>query len=146
METLQDRLDVQDTLTRMSWLLDHRDWAALTAVFAPEVRLDYSQPFGGQPETLTRERLVAQWQEQIGHLDATHHVTTGVLVELDGDRALATANVLATLRRAGTLGSPLWSNGGEYEAELVRAGRSWQITALTARLAWQDGNASVMQQ
>ena len=142
---LADRLAVQDAVTRMSWLLDRRDWDALREVFAEELVLDYTQPFGGEPETLSGAELVERWRAQVGHLDSTQHVTTGVLVELDGDSARATANVLAHLRREGTLGSPVWHNGGHYDVRLRRSGTGWRITALTASVSWAEGNSAVLQ-
>ncbi|WP_432543691.1 nuclear transport factor 2 family protein [Kineococcus sp. SYSU DK002] len=145
LQLLTDRLAVQDTVTRMSWLLDRRDWTALTGLFAEEVLLDYTQPFGGEPETLTGAELVQRWRTQVGHLDSTQHVTTGILVDLDGDRARVTANVLAHLRREGTLGSPVWHNGGHYDVRLRRAADGWRIHALRAEVSWAEGNSAVLQ-
>ena len=142
---LGDRLEVQDTVTRMSWLLDRREWDALREVFADQVLLDYTQPFGGEPETLTSAELVERWRTQVGHLDSTQHVTSGILVDVDGDHARVTANVLAHLRREGTLGSPVWHNGGHYDLRLQRSGGGWRITALTAEVSWAEGNSAVLQ-
>jgi SnoaL-like domain len=145
LQELRERLAVQDTVTRMSWLLDRREWDALQEVFADELVLDYTQPFGGEPETLTSAELVERWRAQVGHLDSTQHVTTGVLVEVTGDRARATANVTAHLRREGTLGSALWHNGGHYDVRLQRTSGRWRITALTAAISWGEGNSAVLQ-
>ena len=143
-QRIADRLAVQDAVTTMSWLLDRRDWDALAGLFTEEVLLDYTQPFGREPETLTGADLVQRWREQVGHLDSTQHVTTGILVELDGDQARATANVLAHLRREGTLGSSVWHNGGHYDLRLQRTPAGWRIEALTANVSWAEGNSAVL--
>jgi hypothetical protein len=140
-----DRLDVQDTLTRMSWFLDRRDWDSLAGVFGDRVLVDYTQPFGGKAENLSGDQLSQRWREQVGRLDATHHVVTGMLVELDGDRARVTANVLASLRREGTLGASLWQNGGIYDVGMTRHPAGWRIVSLTAQILWGNGNAGILQ-
>lgn len=144
-DQLSDRLEVQDLLTRMSWYLDHREWSALEAVFAAEVVVDYTQPFGGEVEHHAPESLVGRWREQVGHLDATQHVASGVLVHLDGDRAEVTANASAVLRLDRAGGPVLWRNGGTTRARMSRTADGWRIAALTLRFAWTDGDPSILQ-
>ena len=68
--------------------------------------MDYTELFGGEPATM-REDLVEQWRTQLGRLDATQHVVTGVQTSPTKDGAVqATANVVGTHVRAAVTHSP----------------------------------------
>ncbi|TWJ20718.1 nuclear transport factor 2 family protein [Micromonospora endolithica] len=78
--------------------------------------------------------------------DGAQHVVTGVIADVTGDTATATANVLAWLRRDNVPGGRLWHNGGAYEFELRRVGGRWRISRLVARATWIEGNIGVFAQ
>jgi len=50
---------------------DLRDWPRLERLLAPQVELDYTSLFGGQPAALERAALLAQWQALLPGFDAT---------------------------------------------------------------------------
>lgn len=37
-------------------------------------------------------------------------------------------------------GSPLWTLGGSYRFDLVRAGSGWKIAGLVTTVVWADGD------
>ncbi|MCW3820807.1 nuclear transport factor 2 family protein [Micromonospora sp. DR5-3] len=117
---LIDQFAIQRVITEYAWFVDRRDWAALVATFADTVVVDYTAMNGGEPETLSGHEQVDRWQRELGALDSTQHVVTGVIADVRGDTATATANVLAWLRRDNVPGGRLWHNGGTYEFELHR--------------------------
>ncbi|WP_040778674.1 nuclear transport factor 2 family protein [Nocardia pneumoniae] len=139
-----DRLDVIDTCTRMAWHADHREWDQLAAVFADQVRLDYTSLTGGEPVTLTPAQIVAAWQDTLGGLEATQHLLGNHLVTVDGDRAVCTASFQATHRRSEALGASLWTLGGTYRFDLVRIGVDWRISGVVMTAMWGDGNRGLL--
>jgi len=140
-----DRAAVQDTLVRMAWYVDRRNWKGLAdEVFADMIRVDYTAMWDGEAEVLPGREQAGRWEKELAHLDATQHVITGVLVSLDGDAATATANVQAHLVRRDAAGGPLWSNGGTYTTHLRRGDHGWRITALIVEPLWDSGNAGVL--
>ena len=52
---LADRLDVSDVVSRYAFAVDHRDWPAFDAVFAPEVHLEVA-PRGAREGRCSRAR------------------------------------------------------------------------------------------
>lgn len=52
--------------------------------------------------------------------------------------------LVAVHRRAAAAGGPLWTVGGACEFRLERAGGRWAIRGLTLRVAWVEGNQSVV--
>ncbi|WP_280447570.1 nuclear transport factor 2 family protein [Nocardia cyriacigeorgica] len=139
-----DRLDVVDTCTRMAWHADHREWDALATVFADAVRLDYTSLNGGEPVTVTPAQIVAAWRETLGGFDATQHLLGNHLVTVDGDRAVCTASFQATHRKSDAVGACLWTLGGTYRFDLVRAGGAWQISGVVMTATWGDGNRALL--
>ncbi|MBV8932870.1 MAG: nuclear transport factor 2 family protein [Kutzneria sp.] len=144
MSDVGDRLEVIETCTRMAWHADQREWDLLRGVFADTVRLDYTSLNGGEPATLTAEQVVSAWSGLLGAFDATQHLVTNHLVTIDGDSAVCTASFQATHRLANPFGSPLWTLGGTYRVDLVRAETGWRISGVVMTATWADGNKDLM--
>jgi len=147
--TLGDREAITDTVVRMGWFLDRRDWAGLRDLFTERVYTDYTDLWGGEPREGTVDQLLSttaqgSWRRTMDGLEATQHLITNVLVDVTGDEARATANVLGVHRLANPHGSPLWTLGGTYEFGLTRTAAGWRINAITNRISWVDGNQQVL--
>jgi hypothetical protein len=148
-QELADRAAITDTVTRMGWCLDRRDWDSLKALFTKQVYTDYTALWGGEPQEATVDELLAtdkqgSWRRTMDGLEATQHLITNILVDLDGDEARATANVVGVHRLVNPHGSPLWTVGGTYDLRLVRTGDGWRIRAITQGLTWVEGNQQVL--
>lgn len=141
---MDDRQALTDTVLRYGRCIDDRDWDGLAALLSERVDLDFTSLWGGQPETLSGAQLAERWRSMREALDATQHVIAGILPTVDGDAATVVSNLVAVHRRAAAAGSPLWTVGGAYEFRLERAGGRWAIRGLTLRVAWVDGNQSVV--
>lgn len=146
---LADRAAVADTVTRMTWYLDRRDWAGLTGLFTEQVYTDYTSLWGGSPQEATVQELLStdrqgSWRRTMDGLEATQHQLTNVLVDLDGDEARATANVVGVHRLTNPHGAPLWTVGGTYDFRVVRTGDGWRIRAITMTITWAEGNQHVL--
>jgi 3-phenylpropionate/cinnamic acid dioxygenase small subunit len=142
--TTNDRDEIVDATTRMAWFADRRDWDALLTVFADEVDLDYTSLTGGEPARLKAADVVAGWRAGLGGLDATQHLVSNHLVEVDGDRAVVTAQFQAVHVLANPHGDPTWTLGGHYRFGLVRADGGWRIDAVTMTTTWATGNQHIM--
>jgi hypothetical protein len=148
-QELVDRAAVTDLVTRMGWCLDRRDWDGLKALFTERVYTDYTALWGGTPQEATVDELLAtdkqgSWRRTMDGLDATQHLITSILVDLDGDEARATANVVGVHRLVNAHGSPLWTVGGTYDFRLARTDHGWRIRAITQGITWVDGNQQVL--
>lgn len=146
---LSDRAAITDAVVRMGWLLDRRDWAGLRELFTDVVYTDYTALWGGRPQEGTVDALLStsaqgSWRRTMDGLEATQHLITNVLVDVDGDDARATANVLGVHRLPNPHGSPLWTVGGTYDLRLVRTAAGWRIRAITQGLSWVDGNQQIL--
>jgi hypothetical protein len=146
---LADRQTITDTVVRMGWFLDRRDWDGLRDLFTERVYTDYTALWGGEPQEAGVDQLLStaaqgSWRRTMDGLEATQHLITNVLVDLAGDEARARANVLAVHRLPNPHGSPLWTVGGTYDFRLVRTAAGWRIRAITHDLTWVEGNQQIL--
>jgi SnoaL-like domain len=142
--TREEWAAIEETIIRMGWLIDRREWHELLGLFTDRVKIDYTSLFGGEPETITAEDLVSRWRTILDTLAATQHLIAGVLIDLRGDEAEATANVIGTHVLPNASGGPTWTVGGTYWFTLVRHNGCWRISTLTLDVAWVDGNQHIL--
>ncbi|MBA2310128.1 MAG: nuclear transport factor 2 family protein [Pseudonocardiales bacterium] len=140
----RDWLEIVQVTTRMAWLTDHRDWEGLVEVFADHVDLDYTSLAGGEPARLAAADVVAGWLSGLEGLDATQHLVSNHLVEVRGDRAVATAQFQAVHVLTNPHGDPIWTLGGRYRFGLAQGEVGWRIDAITMTATWATGNQQIM--
>ncbi|RFU87943.1 nuclear transport factor 2 family protein [Streptomyces triticagri] len=144
--TVAAKYAIAETCTRMAVHADRREWQQLRALFADKVVLDYTSLAGGEPVRLAPQEIVDAWTGTLGGYDATQHLVANHLVVIDGDRAVCTASFQATHRLAAAHGGSLWTLGGDYRWELVRAGDRWLIDTVVMTATWGDGNQALPSQ
>jgi SnoaL-like protein len=77
-------------------------------------------------------------------LEATQYQLSSILVDVDGDEARASANVVGVHSLTNSHGAPLWTVGGAYDFRLVRTGDGWRIRAITMTVTGAQGNQHVL--
>lgn len=128
------------TLYRYATGIDTRDWALYRSIFDDEVEIDMSS-FNRIPgRRLAADTWVEQVTELMCGLDATQHVMTNPIVEVDGDEAVCTMYVQAEHM----LGEQWYTLGGYYTDRLRRHGRGWLITAVRLTVQWRRGTPAVL--
>jgi len=140
--------DPAAVLTRLLHAVDALHWARVRDCVADQLELDYTELFGGEPQLVTGDQLVASWQSLLPGFDATHHMTGPVLTEAangggaDGDLTLR-AQVRGLHQLAGAEGGDLWDVYGQYEVRLTKADGGWRISRLVLHLIHQAGNTGL---
>ncbi|KAH9894537.1 hypothetical protein F4778DRAFT_279057 [Xylariomycetidae sp. FL2044] len=133
---LLDKTNIHDTVTRLTLSFDTKDYAALSrSVYAPDVTIDYTSMFGGQPIQTTSEQWAESLEPMMAPYDSTQHVVTGLLIELPQpakgasrpNQCTVIANVMGHLVRRSARGGPMmhkWKRGGMNLSSSV--GRAWR--------------------
>ncbi len=123
---LQDRLEIEDLLTRYCAAIDTGDFDLLDEVFTADATIDYTRSGGIRDEYPT----VKTWLEKaLAPFRVVQHLVTNVRVELDGDRARSVCyflNPMGLPREDG--GVNTFFCGGIYRDQLLRTERGWRIT------------------
>jgi hypothetical protein len=143
---IEDHLEITELVNHLVLLLDSRDWAGLQDVFADTVYNDRTSLTGGSPETLPKAEFIGGWQYLMTGLDTLHHLVTGHVVAIDGDKATCTANMQGThiLANPGGEGDT-WTVGGRHEYQATRTADGWRISGIIFTIQWATGNQGIIE-
>ena len=133
LQTLIDRAEITDLLTRYAHAVDRRDWALFRTVFTPDARIDYTQ-VGGIAGDL--DTVVGFLTEVMAMFEAMQHLISNIDIDIDGDEAKVTAMVYNPLKLPN---SPVWATGGWYHHEMVRTPDGWRSRSLVEEASWFHG-------
>jgi hypothetical protein len=106
------------------------------AAFAPEVVIDYTSLWGGEPQRLTPGALMDAWRSLVPGFDATRHELKDVEAKVEGDGATATAFVDGRH----WIGGSLWRPIGSYRWTLRRMDGRWKVTEMTFAMTQEVGD------
>lgn len=124
--------------------IDTCDFKLLRSIFTDEISMDF-EDYSGQPKaTMKADDWVAGCAVLFTGLDATQHVMSNPMVEVDGDRARCRMYMKAEHFYANSMGNVDFALGGYYTDELVRSNGRWLIEAVTLKIFWNRGNRHIM--
>lgn len=154
-----------ETVVRFFHDVDRHDWAAVRAGLSDVVDTDYTSLFGGAPEQLPADDLVARWRGLIPGFDITQHLLGPVVLSADDaggaddndpggkDERRLEANVRAHHRLAGAgleagvgAGAEEWMVAGRYAITARRDGPVWRVAAITLHTSYETGDRALVEQ
>jgi SnoaL-like domain len=132
---VEDRLAIDDLLTRYATAVDNRDWNLLDHVFDPGAQLDYRS--AGGIEGLYPE--VRQWLAQVLPIfDITQHLVVNREFRASDDGARCRSCFL-NVNRLQVSGEPwLFTVGGRYHDRLAKSADGWRITRRVEETLWWE--------
>ena len=107
--------------------------------FAPEVIIDYTSLWGGEPATMTPADLMTAWRGIVPGFDATWHELGPVTVDLEGDTATATAFVDGRH----WIGDALWRPVGNYHWDIAQIEGEWRVTRMVFEMMQEIGDRAL---
>jgi len=138
MQTLGDRLEINDLLTRYAHSVDSKDWALYRSVFTDDAFIDYESAGGIKGD----REAVADWLEKtMAGFPMTQHLISNIDVKIDGDRATVRAMFYNPMGMPS--GKTFWC-GGFYNHSLVRTADGWKSERLIEESSWFDRAAEAM--
>jgi hypothetical protein len=124
--------------------IDTRDFDLLRSIFTDEITMDF-EDYSGQPaSTMPTDEWVAGCRILFTGLDATQHVMTNPIVQVDGDRATCRMYMKAEHFFQNDQGNVDFALGGYYTDTLEKVGGKWLINGVTLKLFWNRGNRHIM--
>jgi SnoaL-like domain len=133
LEQLADRAALADLLARQGLWLDEQRYDDAHTVFTEDAAV-HTQ--AGQSQGL--EALAAHARRVHEVFTATQHLTSGVLIDIDGDHATVRANLVAVLMR-GPAAEPAVV-GERYRFEAVRTPGGWRFSRVDVTPVWRHGD------
>jgi hypothetical protein len=139
---LDDRADLIQLLGRYADIADLKEFTDLPGlVFTDPLTLDFESVAGIPVMTVPLGDYVENLRSAFAPFVATHHVITGHVIELDGDRATIHAHVRAEHWVPDELaadGPNRWLVVGFYDNEAVRTADGWRLTRVRLTSAYQE--------
>ncbi len=137
--TPQDVAAIETIVESVGALADLGNFEALELLYADEVLMDYTSLAGGEPQLKSPQSIMSEWAATLPGFDRTRHRLSDVNVELTGDSAVATANVVADHY----VDELFWQVTGSYRYELARFNGDWKIIAHRFTLTDEQGTRDV---
>lgn len=129
--------------------IDSRDWELHRSIFTDEIAMDFSSYSGEPGASVAADVWVAGLKPLFTGLDATQHVMTNPIVDIDGNAARLRMYMKAEHFLHSDLqsraGSDEFAIGGCYDDQLVRTAEGWKIRAVTLNVFWSRGNRHIME-
>ncbi len=127
---LLDRIAIADLINRLGACLDEHRFHDITALIAEDATA--STP-GGTAEG--RSAVIAQATRNHEHYARIQHLITNLLIDLDGDRASARANLQGSFVDAeGNLALEL---GAVYRFRARRTSDGWRLARIEVTPVWR---------
>lgn len=122
--------EIADLFTRFARLLDEKRWEDADTVFTDDVAVH--SPRSGEIRGI--DKVVGfMRQAEVGG-ERTQHMTTDLLVDVNGDQATASANSLVYFYRDGQ--APHRTSGLRLACTAVRTPAGWRLRESWTMLAW----------
>jgi len=122
--------------------VDRAAYDLAEAAFAPEVVVDYTSLWGGEPATMTPAELMDAWRGIVPGFDATWHELCPISVSIDGDTAVASAFVDGRH----WIGERLWRPVGTYHWDVARIDGEWRVTRMEFALTEEFGDRALAEE
>lgn len=119
--------------------VDRAAYALAEAAFAPEVVIDYTSLWGGDPATMTSADLMTAWRGIVPGFDATWHELGPVAVDIDGATATATASVDGRH----WIGQDLWRPVGHYHWDVIKVDGEWRVSRMVFEMTQEIGDRAL---
>lgn len=134
LEQLADRAALADLLARQGLWLDEQRYDDADTVFTEDATVNTQ---AGQSQGL--QALADHARRVHAEFVATQHLTSGVLIDIDGDRATVRANLIAVLVRDSAAAEPA-AVGERYRFEAVRTPDGWRFSRVEVTPIWRYGD------
>lgn len=140
-EQVAAKLEITDVLYRYATALDSRDRKLLSEVFLDDAVFEIGGGVGRFEGVNAIADVVMLY---LGGLEASQHIITNPVVELEGDRASSRCYLHAQhyLPDQRTGGNTL-EIGGTYHDELVSSDVGWRIRKRELEVTWTEGNHGI---
>lgn len=142
--SVEDRLNIAETMAGFAAGIDTRDWALYRSVFTDQIDVDYRSWRIESYGPMAADAWVARGTRLFPGFDATQHTLSNLRFEIDGDEATCHAYVRADHYLVNKFGGSMFTIGGMYADRLVRANGGWLICGKKLQVMWSQGNKHIM--
>lgn len=121
-EQLTAERDIARVLAAYARMVDTRDWAAATDVFAPDATAQY-----GDWQLRSLDAILAMLRGALVACGPTHHQLGPPVVDFEGNTVVSRCSVRAAHRGMGDRSDLTYDCMGEYRDRWIRSEAGWRI-------------------
>lgn len=143
-QQMEDKLNIQETISKMFINSDNQNWTEVEAQFAPKVTLDYSSMTGNLAEKVSPTDITTGWKTILPGFTYTHHQIGNFITKINGNKANSFCYGTATHYLEDDNGN-VWTVVGSYDFDLEKVDDSWKITSMTFNYKYQNGNSKLIE-
>lgn len=132
-----DRDQVQELTAIYASAIDRKDYEGIAGCFATDAVVSYA---GYSKELKGHTAITDHMRLALDPMDVTQHLFANFIIDIDGDKAKLTCDILAQHLRNGEN----YLAGGKYDVRLAKVGRSWKFSRISASTVWSSGNRDML--
>lgn len=136
---MTEREDIVELINLYGLAMDTRQWDLFDRIFAADADADY----GPGSHWTDRASFKSDFGAFHALFDATQHVMTNHLVQIDGAKAQSLTYGSWRLVRHAAGVPPVWDGTGYYDDTWRRTAEGWRIVRRTCRVVYWTGNPRV---
>jgi 3-phenylpropionate/cinnamic acid dioxygenase small subunit len=145
-DDLVDHAKITDHVLRYATGIDRHDWTLYRSIFADQLTADFSSWSGEPAASMNADDWVAGVRATLEPFDATQHVLSNFLIEVDGVEASCTCYMAAHHHLVTGDLREMHSIGGYYVHNLRRTAAGWLIHQLQLNVTWEIGDRALFEQ
>jgi hypothetical protein len=131
---LYERMHISGLLLRFARALDTKNWPAYINLYDDDGVLVL--PW----KTVIRSELASTLSTTLSGFQATHHISSNHVIDIDGDCARSNSYMQAVhvLKSGDT--TTKWTAGGWYDNEYRKTAAGWKFTRVKLSVLWESGS------
>ncbi|MEM7596034.1 MAG: nuclear transport factor 2 family protein [Cyanobacteria bacterium P01_A01_bin.83] len=139
-----DKIEIIELINRFGMSIDLRDWSSFRSLFVEQVKFDYSS-IGEVAGILSADDIADTARQDLGGFQATQHLITNHLIEIENNTANAHAHVRAIHFLPNKAKDPVLEMGGYYSAGFTLINSHWKIKSWKFDLLWSSGDLELFE-
>ena len=141
LQTISDRMEIDDLLQSYSRAVDTKDWDAVEATFTEDAEYDAGSLGHPKSGKAVREMI----EGALSTVDATQHLVAKSLIEVNGDTAeVRTYLISQHIRESAPTEVKHYFIGAEYVDRVVRTPEGWKFAYRRLDRMWKQGDRAVI--
>ena len=134
---------ISELINNLFIFTDKLDWNNVKKCFADKVHFDMISMGAESAVVLSPEQITDMWDEGLKNLEAVHHQTGNLKIDVIGEKAVAFCYGTASHFKNTTSGKNTRTFVGSYNFHLTRTDEEWRIDSFKFNLKYVDGNLNL---
>jgi hypothetical protein len=131
---------ITEVINNLFLFTDNCDWDNVEKCFAEKVHFDMTSMGAESASLLTPKQITDMWNEGLKNLDAVHHQTGNLKIDVSEEKAVAFCYGIASHFKKTTSGKNIRTFVGSYNFHFMKATGDWKIDSFKFNLKYVDGN------